>query len=266
MTSKKLSKKTKNKVLRRYVFSGGVGSLNYEKMQGLSYCYSMYPVLKELYQDDPSAMKKAMQLQLQFFNTNPYLTPFILGVDIGIEEQEGVASLDTIPPLKTGLMGPLAGLGDTLLISTPGAIFGGIAASMAVKGNPMGTILWIAVLLALKSLVIPFFRLGYDSGIKLVSTLKDQLQNITGSISIVGLMVVGSLISTVVNANVIAEYKSGDLIVNGQEILDSVMPNLIPAIFAALVFWLLGKKFTPIKLIFLILVIAVALSYLGILG
>ncbi|MCO7124687.1 PTS system mannose/fructose/sorbose family transporter subunit IID [Sporolactobacillus shoreicorticis] len=257
----------KNKTLRRFVLFGSCGSLNYEKMQGLSYCYAMYPTLKYIYKDDPEALKKAVLTHLQFYNTNVMFTPFIMGVDIGIEETQKRTSLKTIPSIKTSLMGPLAGLGDTLLLSAPSAIFGGIAASMAVKGNILGALLWLAVMIVIKLLVIPFFKAGYSSGVKLISTLKDQLQSITGSISIVGLMVVGSLISTVVTANVTATYHSGKLALKGQEILNSIMPGLIPAALVLLVFWLLGRKsMTPVRIILLVLILAVVLSAIGFLG
>ncbi|WP_223273024.1 PTS system mannose/fructose/sorbose family transporter subunit IID [Enterococcus sp. OL5] len=263
----KVPDKIKNKALWRYVLAGGCGSLNYEKMQGLSYCYSMYPVLKFLYKDDPEAMQLAMTKHLEFFNTNLMFTPFIMGVDIGVEEAQGKESLETIPSLKTGLMGPLAGLGDTLLLSTPSAIFGGIAASMAVKGNILGAVIWLAVMLAIKSLVIPFFRAGYKSGVALVSNIKDQLQAVTGSISIIGLMVVGSLVSTVINAPVKATYQSGDLVMKGQEILDTIMPGMIPALLVLMVYWLLGrKKMTPVRVILILMILAIVLSAVGILG
>lgn len=257
----------KNKALWRYVFLSGAGSLNYEKMQGLSYCYAMYPVLKYLYKDDSDTMKLAMTKQLEFFNTNAIFTPFIMGVDIGVEESQGKDSLETIPTLKTGLMGPLAGLGDTLLLSTPSAVFGGIAASMAVEGNILGAVLWLCVMLAIKSLVIPLFKAGYKSGVKLVSNIKDQLQGVTSSISIIGLMVVGSLVPTVINAPIKLSYQSGDLVMKGQEILDSIMPGVIPALLVLLVYWLLGRKsMTPVRVIVILMVLAIGLSAAGVLG
>ena len=50
------------------------------------------------------------------------MAPFVIGADLAIEESQGVNSLPTVTGIKTSLMGPLAGIGDTLLLSTPGAI------------------------------------------------------------------------------------------------------------------------------------------------
>ena len=47
---------------------------------------------------------------------------------------------------------------------------------------------------------------------------------------------------TVVKANVALTFKQGDLKMTGTEILDQIMPGLIPAALVALVYWMLGKK------------------------
>ena len=208
--------------------------------------------------------QKALQTQLAFFNTNGIMAPFVIGADLAIEESQGVNSLPTVTGIKTSLMGPLAGIGDTLLLSTPGAIFGGIAASMAVKGNPVGVILWLVVMVAIKCLVIPLYKMGYNSGAKLVTTLRDELTSITDAISVVGLMVVGALIPTVINATVKAKYVAGKLVVNGQHVLDSILPGMIPVLLVLLVYWLLGKKrMTPVRIILVVLVLSIALSAIG---
>ena len=87
MTNKEVSNKTKNRVLFRWILNGGA-SLNYEKMMGLAYTYSMLPFLKENYKDNPKGLKESVKTHLQFFNTNPYLAPYVLGMNIEIEEKE----------------------------------------------------------------------------------------------------------------------------------------------------------------------------------
>ncbi len=55
-------------------------------------------------------------------------------------------------------------------------------------------------------------------------------------------MVVGALIPTVINATVKAKYVAGKLVVNGQHVLDSILPGMIPVLLVLLVYWLLGKE------------------------
>ena len=108
--------KVKNKVFWRWYFLGGAG-WNYEKMQGLGYYFSMLPMIKK--QKTEEDQKKMAQTQLQFFNTNNTMAPIIMGVDNALQEEKGVEAADTIAAIKTGMMGPLAGIGDTLFHVIP---------------------------------------------------------------------------------------------------------------------------------------------------
>ncbi|WP_438720441.1 PTS system mannose/fructose/sorbose family transporter subunit IID [Enterococcus sp. AZ103] len=262
--SEQVSKKTKNRVLFRWMLNGGA-SLNYEKMMGMSYCYSLMPFLKENYKDDPDGLQKAVKTHLQFFNTNPYVAPYVMGVNIGIEEVEKASSIDTIAALKTGLMGPLAGLGDSVFVVIPWTIFGAIAANMALDGSMVGIAIWLIVTWILKVLGIPLFKGGLKSGTSLLSSIETKLKAITESISVLGLMVVGALIPTAIKSNIGFTFKQGSLKMTGNEILDQIMPGLIPAVLVFAVYYLLGKKVKPIYIILLIMAISVILYVLGIL-
>ena len=89
----------------------------------------------------------------------------------------------------------------------------------------------------------------------------------TAAATLLGITVVGALIATVVKANVTATFVSGEISVNGQEILDQIMPCLIPAAVVAGVYWLLGrKKMSSTKAILIVMVLSIVLSALGILG
>lgn len=259
-----VSNKAKNRVLLRWMLNGGA-SLNYEKMMGMSYTYSMMPFLKENYKDDPEGLKKAVKMHLQFFNTNPYIAPYVIGVNIGVEESEKSTALDTIMALKTGLMGPLAGLGDSVFVVIPWTIFGAIAANMALDGSVIGVGIWLIVTWLLKALGIPLFKGGLKSGTSLISSIETKLKAITESIAVLGLMVVGALVPTVIKANVALNFKQGDLEMSGTEILDQIMPGLIPALLVFGVYWLLGKKVKPVYIILLIMVLSIVLYALNIL-
>ena len=76
-------------------------------------------------------------------------------------------------------MGPLASIGDSIFGSLLPTIFGALAANMAMQGNPLGIFIWIAV-----NIVVDWFRckqtyIAYDQGMKLVTTMSDQLNAIT---------------------------------------------------------------------------------------
>lgn len=264
VVSNQVDEKTKKSVLWRWFFTSSVSS-NYEKMQALAYCYAVLPFLKQAYKNRPEDLQKAVLNHLQFFNTNPWVAPYILGINVAMEENADENTEETVTSIKTGLMGPVAGLGDSLFVVIPWTIFGAIAANMAIDGSSIGIFLWIAVSVALKLVSIPLFNAGYSSGTKLIATIEKSLKLLTESTSILGLMVVGALIPSVVKANVALNFTQGDFTMKGQEILDQIMPGLLPAALVGLVFWALKKNVKPIYLILGVMVLSILLAALGIL-
>lgn len=255
------NKKLARKVLWRWIFTSSVSS-NYEKMQALAYCYAMLPFLKVVYKDQPEKLQASVINHLQFFNTNPWLAPYILGINVAMEEKHEDGTNEAVAAIKTGLMGPLAGVGDSLFVVIPWTIFGAIAANLALKNNPAGIFLWIAVSVVLKLASFPLFDAGYVSGTKLVETLQSSLKRVTKSTSILGLMVVGALIPTVVKANVAVAFHQGNFTMKGSTILNQIMPGMIPALLVLGCYVGLKKNVKPLWLILIVMVLAV-LAYAG---
>lgn len=239
---------------------------NYETMMSSGYLYSILPTLKKLYKH-PSELKEMMKTHNQFFNTNPMLGNLIIGIDMALEEHEGIKSKNAVIGLKTGLMGPFAGVGDTIFGVIIPTIFGAIASYMALKGNAMGVIMWLLVNLLIVGLRFTFLPFGYRYGEKLVSDFADRLNALTESAILVGVTVVGALIPTVIKANVPFVFKTGKVTLKVQDVLNQIMPALIPALLVGLIYWLLGfKKMTSVKAILLVMVLAIVLYNLRILG
>ena len=261
----KISLQDIKKVRYRWLLLGEA-AWNYEKMQGLGYCYSMIPVLKKLYPDEAD-MKKALQTHLQFFNTHQEFAEIILGIDIAMEEKEGAASLEAVSAIKTGLMGPLAGIGDTLFGVIANTIFFSVGSFMALEGNPIGIFLyliWGVVRVIMRGY---FIRIGYREGTKLIENLGDKMNRVTEAASILGLTVVGALIPSVVSANVPFVFKSGEVEMELQAILNQIMPGLIPVLLVLLVYTLLNRKgMTSFKAIIFVMILGIACSAAGILG
>ena len=79
-------------------------------------------------------------------------------------------------------------------------------------------------------------------------------------------MVVGALIPSVIKANVALSFQQGDVNMKGQEILDQIMPGIIPALLVFAVYVMLSKKVKPIYIILILMVCSIALYALGILN
>ncbi|MGB7594499.1 MAG: PTS system mannose/fructose/sorbose family transporter subunit IID [Erysipelotrichaceae bacterium] len=241
----------------RWMWHSQIG-WNYERMQGLGYLTTMIPVMKKLYADKPEAMKHALYAHSQFFNTQPSMGDIIVGMNIAIEEAGGENAIDTASAVKTSLMGPFAGIGDTIFGMIGGTVFGSIAVSTAVEGSFVGIGLWTLWNLFVLVLLRPkMFDLGYSQGIKLVTTMAHQLKALTEGASALGVMVVGGMVATMVNIK-FGNFKIYGSVFDFQVLADKIMPKFGAALLVGLCYWLLGKKWmNSNRLILLVIVIAI---------
>ena len=258
----------------RYIFMSQCG-WNYERMQSVGYCYSMLPVLKKMH-PDPEDFKEAFITNLNFFNTNPVVgTPLIMGAHIALEEAG--ASYDTTEGLKVGLMGPLAGVGDTLVWALYNSIIFSIAAIMALNGNVMGPIIAM-VLVFFPYMAIRYWQItwAYKEGTHLLTSIgSGAIGRITEFATIVGLIVIGGFAPSIVRLNTPLAYSQGAL-VNGETVtqtvavqaqLDAILPYMLPMLATFLCYWLLKKKsWSPVRVILLLVVVGFVGGALGIFG
>lgn len=238
---------------------------NYESMQGLGYCYVIMPILRRLYSNDPEKMKKALQVELGYFNTAQAMSNFIIGADAALQEQFGIDKAeDTIIGVKAGLMGPFAGVGDTIFITIYRAIVFSIAAYMALEGQAAGLFIALFCGMAVLALRYRFTLMGYTQGQKLASGFGGQLNMVTEGASILGLTVVGALIPSVVNAKLPIAITVGAMKMTIQSMMDRIMPGLFPLAIVLFSYWLLGKKgMNSTRLILLLMVLGIFLGILS---
>lgn len=240
---------------------------NYERMQGSGYLYTILPQLRKIYGDKTDALKEAMKTHAQFFNTSNFFNTIVTGIDLAIEEEEGADSLDTVAGLKAGLMGPFAAIGDSLFAALVPTIFGAIAANLASQGNPFGVLLWVAAGIAIIIFRWRQLKYAYREGSSLVNEMQGQLSALTEAASLMGVFMVGGLVATMVNVKIAFAPEVAGVTVDFQGIFDQILPKLVPALIVGFVYWLLGKKnITSTKAIFIVLILSIALSALGVLG
>lgn len=262
----KLTKRERHSAILRYMVMG-VNNFNYETQQGPSIVWAFSKVLRKIYPKDDEYVQ-ALDNHFKYFNTTTTMANIILGATLAMEEKDGIKSKDAVQSLKTSLMGPFAGIGDTLIWVLLPTIMGSIAGYMALQGNPTGAIAWILVDILLFWIRIKLFDLGYDSGVKLVTTLGDRLSVFTEASSVMGLTVVGALVATAVKVYTPLKFMTGKVSLGIQTgVLDKIMPALLPAAVAYMVYALLGsKKWTPTRVIVLLLVLSLLGAFTGVLG
>jgi PTS system mannose-specific IID component len=240
---------------------------NYETMQGEGYGIVMAPLLEKLYADDESARLHAYDVESKFFNCETNLAEIIFGVDAAIQEKEGEKGLEMVQAVKTSLMGPFSGIGDTLFSSVIGTILGSIAVTTGLNGNYIGTIIWFCYNVFVLVFLRPWLaNLGYQQGARLITTLSDKLAKLTKAGTILGLTVIGSMIATMVKVN-FSTVTLGAIEFNLQtQLLDVIMPKLASAAVVAFCYWFLGKYgMKSTRLILVVIVLAILFSFLKVL-
>ena len=265
---KKLSKKALSKSFHRWYY-GHLTCFSQEHMQTFGYLCSMLPLIEELYdnEDDKAA---AMHTYTAFFNTEPQLGAVVVGITAGLEEarannEEGVDE-ETINGLRAGLMGPIAGIGDSLVVGTVIPILLGIAMGLSGGGSPIGAIFYIIAwnLFAYFGMRFMYYK-GYELGGKAVEFLIGaQGEAIRDSVAMLGGIVIGAVSATWVSVTTSFQLlnEEGEAYLVLQDKLNDVFPGCLTAIFIVACWYLMAKKqLSPIKVMLLLVVIA----FLGVL-
>ena len=267
---KKLTKQDLNRIF--WNIQSMSFSYNYEKLQTIGFAHCMIPVLERLYADADQATRiKAMKRHLEFYNSQVNTGALIMGVTAALEEKTTEEEKEAVVSVKAGLMGPLAGLGDSLLKFTWLPICGSIGAAFALQGNIIGPILMFLLFNIVNVGTKYFFiHYGYNKGVDLIEQSKNSniIQRISNVANVVGVMVLGSLIATTVKVSTPLVIAVGEQSIKVQEMFDKVIPNLLTLLFALGIFFLV-KKFKgkhTVTLIVGMMVIGVICSTLGILN
>jgi PTS system, mannose/fructose/sorbose family, IID component len=237
----------------------------------------MIPAIKRLYskkEDQAAALKR----HLEFFNTQPWIGSTIMGVTAAMEQEKanGVDIDDaTISGIKVGLMGPLAGVGDPIFWGTIRIVLAALGASLAMNnGNLAGPIMFFLGINIARFLTRWYgLKYGYEKGTEIVGDMEGGvLQKLTQGASILGLFVMGSLVSKWTSINVplvLSKYTNQageEVVITVQSILNDLLPGLLPLLLTFACMHLLKKKVNPIWIIFGFFVIGILGYWLGILA
>lgn len=270
-TTSKLTKKDISKVWLTY-YLGAELSNSYERLQSLIFCTSMIPVLKKLY-TTKETLSEALKRHLNFFNTEAIFGTIINGISVAMEEQK--ANGENVPDaaitgIKTGLMGPVAGMGDAIVWAGIMPLIIALFLPYAMEGSAMGGILplvaYTGITLAISYVLChKGYELGRDSILGLLNN--GRIKELINSASVLGLFMMGALSASYINITTPLEInllKGSPIVI--QEILDSMAPGLLPLVAVFGIYAFLKKKGPRYNIILSsIIVISIITSLLGIL-
>ena len=205
------------------------------RQMAIGFLWQIMPALNRYYKDQPEKKKEALYRHVQFCNVSNAIYPFLAGLVASMEKENSeVDDFDTssIVAIKAALMGPLAGIGDSLLFSVVRVIAAGIGISFALQGSILGPILFFLIYngctMALR------FSLGYVGFISGSSFITNMYQNgtlkiLTKCAGILGLIMVGAMTaSTVKFTTAISIPIPGGEAVALQSSLDTLFLGLVP--------------------------------------
>lgn len=249
---------------------------SYTKQQGTTFGWTMIPYLEDIYGKETDAFYEAMSRHQDFFNTTPGMSPFIFSLVISME-QERKAAMDagrefddsSIEALKVALMGPFAGIGDSVYSGALRIIATGIGLGFAQIGSWMGPVLF-ALIYNIPNVLIRYF--GAEYGLKLGSTYianalsSGALKVFTKGFAVLGLIMTGAMTAQYVSFKTTFVADFGGAAFNLQGVLDQIMPGLLPLAITMGSFFYLRKKNKPVTVLLVMFAAAVVLTVLGICG
>jgi len=235
---------------------------NYERLQGTAFAQAMAPIIRRLYKD-PEEIKAALKRHLVFFNTEPNVGGVIHGAVIAMEEQRANGADiddDAINSVKSGLMGPLAGVGDTISQGTITPILLAMGISLAQAGNVLGPILYFVLEVGIMlSLAYFMWMQGYDRGREGVTTMlrSGLLDRVIVGAGVLGNIVLGALTAQFVTVYVTLQLTIDESQFELYKLLNQILPGLLPLAFTLMTWWLLARRrVSPIWLLVIYLAVA----------
>ena len=248
---------------------------NYERMMGMACAHTFLPVVKYLYPNNKEKQIDLMTREMEFFNVHPEFGSCILGLAVSLEEEKAMGKdipNEFITNIKTSLMGPLAGVGDTIYQGVLIPIL--LALCIDITRSGSGNI-WGAVIYAVAMFLITYifscanFMFGYHAGSDAIMDFLERgiLNKLLKGASIMGCMVMGGLIVNYVHASCgLTIMTSGAEFSLQKSLFDNILPNILPLGATLGVYGLFQKKWTSIRIILLLVVIGVVGGIFNILG
>ena len=260
-----------NSMLRRIFFRSCALELsyNYEKMQALGFCVCIMPALERYYDRKSAEFARALVRNMALFNITPAMVPFVLGITASLEQERSrnpAMEEGIINRLKTSLMGPLSGIGDSFFWGTFRIIAAGIGISMAQSGSILGPIMFF-VLFNLPNLLVRWFglKLGFSLGTKLIDRMADSniMDRVNKVFGIIGLMCVGGMTATMVDLKLAVNFSMAGAEVNLQHIIDEILPNLLPLGITLLCYRFIQKGISVNKILLGLVVFGIVGKTIG---
>ena len=246
---------------------------NYERMMGIGFLHAMTPAFRKLYKDNKDLRIEAMQRHTSFFNCEPCLGSSIVGLVLAMEEQKALGAEldnDAITSIKTGLMGPLSGIGDTLIQGVILPLLIAFAVDFAKGGNWVIPLVFSLVMAIIVFGISRFgFLLGYRKGSDAILSMMENgvIKRLISAASIMGCMVLGALVVNFVTMKCGISIPQAEGSFSMQEqLFDAILPSMLPLLLTLGCYKLLKAGKSSVLVMLVIIAIGVIGGLTGILS
>lgn len=268
---KKVLSAEENKVLKSMFWNSHLvfTDFNMTKMEANGFTMTMSPAIESIYGDDIEGKKAAYARHQAFFNTHAVAFDFIAGLCYAMERdcKDGKVPGETIDAIKASLMGPTAGMFDSIFFNCLRVIGAGIAIGLCSQGNILGTLIFI-LFYGVSQSVLKYIllKLGYTLGTSFIDMVFNSgLMSIaTRSASILGLIMVGSMTATTVGVPLNWVINIGETSVVVLDLFEAIYPGILSLALVLLMMGLIKKGKRPTVLIIGLLVVALLGALVGI--
>lgn len=268
-TPGRLTNKDLNTIWLRWAFTH-LSSMSWEKLQGAAYAWSYIPFANKYYKNDPEGHRRLLVRQSVFFNTEPQTGQLINGITASLEENialGGEVSEEMPNDIKATLMGPLAGIGDSVMQGIIVPILLSIGMSLASGGSVVGPVFYI-VAYAIVGTAVSFgcFRTGYKMGVSAIDLIAgESARRVMEAFNTLGIIVVGALAAGNVNLTTMLSIPNGGEWLPLQDTLNGIFPSILPLLAVLVTWWMINKKqFSPTKVIIIFVMVVTVTCLLGI--
>ena len=244
---------------------------NYERMMGIGFLHAMTPAFRKLYKDNKDLRIEAMQRHTSFFNCEPCLGSSIVGLVMAMEEQKALGAEldnDAITSIKTGLMGPLSGIGDTLIQGVILPLLIAFAVDFAKGGNWVIPLVFSLVMAIIVFGISRFgFLLGYRKGSDAILSMLENgvIKRLISAASIMGCMVLGALVVNFVTMKCGISIPQAEGSFSMQEqLFDAILPSMLPLLLTLGCYKLLKAGKSSVLVMLVIIAIGVIGGLTGI--
>ena len=212
----------------------------YERLKGLDFTWAMLPFFKKVYANRPDELQDSLRRHMVFYNTTPdFGNAVIMGIVVSLEEQKAIDDSvpgEVISNLKNGLMGPFAGIGDTLSYGVIRPIVFSFFISAGLAGKWWAGLVPVAICWFIFNYLYGYclYQESYKLGAKAAEKLLQGgvFQKLLDFFSVLGMFSIGGISAqnVKVQCGINLTFSDGTIFSIQEKLFNSLAPGLVSLI------------------------------------